>query len=79
MNMIRSMAKANLWAGAGRLFILPDLPSCRTQRPENHRFHYYTSTRAIVDFSRILESLLIFYRKSQIYVFVYAKWSLGHL
>ena len=56
------MAKASLWAGAGQLFILPDLPFCRTQRPETHHFHHYTSTRAIVDFSRILESLPNIYR-----------------
>ena len=67
--MIRSMAKAGLWAGAGWLFILSDLLFGRTQRPENHRFHYYTSTRAIVDFLRILESLPNLYRKSQIYLF----------
>ena len=67
--MIRSMAKAGLWAGPGQLFIFPDLLFGRTQRPENHRFHYYTSTRAIIDFSRILESLPNIYRKSQIYSF----------
>ena len=42
----------------------------QTQRPENHRFHYYTSTRAIKDFLRILDSLPIIYRKSQIYLFL---------
>ena len=63
------MAKAGLWAGAGKLFILLELLFCRTQRPEYHHFDYYTSTRAIVDFSRILESLPNIYRKSQIYLF----------
>ena len=42
----------------------------QTQRPENHRFHYYTSTRAIKDFLRILDSLRIIYRKSQICLFL---------
>ena len=63
------MAKAGLWAGAVKLFIFPELHFGRTQRPKNHRFHYYTSTRAIEDFLRILESRPIIYRKSQIYLF----------
>ena len=63
------MAKAGLWAGAVRVLALPELRFGRTQRPKNHRFHYYTSTRAIEDFLRILESLPIIYRKSQIYLF----------
>ena len=63
------MAKAGLWAGAGQPVIFPDLPFGRTQRPENHRFHYYTSTRAIVNFSKMFESLPNIYRKSQICLF----------
>ena len=72
------MAKAGLWAGPGQLLILSGFLFCRTQRPENHRFDYYRSTRAIVDFSRIFESLPNIYRKSQIYIFLEAKWSLGN-
>ena len=63
------MAKEGLWAGAGKLLKKTELGFRRTQRPKNHRFHYYTSTRAIEDFLRILESLPIIYRKSQIYIF----------
>ena len=56
------MAKAGLWAGPGRLFAPSELLFGQTQRPKNHRFHYYTSTRAIEDFLRIWESLPIIYR-----------------
>ena len=64
------MAKAGLWAGPVMVLALPELPVGRTQRPKNHRFHYYTSTRAIVDFSRIFESLPNIYKKSQIHLFL---------
>ena len=63
------MAKAGLWAGAVTVFAPSELLFGRTHRPKNHHFHYYTSTRAIEDFLRILESLPIIYRKSQIYKF----------
>ena len=63
------MAKAGLWTGPVRLFAPPELRFSRTQRPENHRFHYYTSTRAIEDFLRIVESLPSIYRKTQIHRF----------
>ena len=56
------------WGGEGAEKV--ELPVGQTQRPENHRFHYYTSTRAIKDFLRILDSLPIIYRKSQIYLFL---------
>ena len=56
------------WAGEGAEKL--ELLVGQTQRPENHRFHYYTSTRAIEDFLRILDSLPIIYRKSQIYLFL---------
>ena len=56
------------WSGGGAEKL--ELLVGQTQRPENHRFHYYTSTRAIKDFLRILDSLPIIYRQSQISLFL---------
>ena len=35
------MAKAGLWTGPVKLFAPPELLFGRTQRPKNHRFHYF--------------------------------------
>ena len=71
------MAKAGLWTCSVKLFAPPELLFGRTQRLTNHRFHYYTSTRAIEDFLRILESLPSINGKSQIQLFSRAKSNLG--
>ena len=42
------MAKASLGAEAGGLLTNAELLFRQTQRPNNHRFDYYLSTRAIV-------------------------------
>ena len=41
----------------------------RTQRPKNHRYHDWTSARAVYRFLRMKEPLPIIHRKSQIYRF----------
>ena len=63
------MAKAGVWTGPEMLLQKSELLFCRTQQPNNHRFHYYTSTRAIEDFLIVFESRPIIYRKSEIYTF----------
>ena len=60
------MAEAGLWAGAVRFFAPPELLSGRTQRPNKHRFHYYTITRTIKDVLRILGPLPITENKAML-------------
>ena len=57
--MIRSMAKAVLWAGSEVNLKQSELLFFWTQRPKNHRSHYYTSTGANGDFLRILNRYLL--------------------
>ena len=61
--MIRSMAQSKS-LGLSRGGVQNLEPGFgRTQRPENYRYHLYTSTRAIEDFLRILETLQTIHRK----------------
>ena len=69
--MIRPIAKASLWAGPGKLLKQPELLFRWTQRPKHHLLNDYTSTRAMGDSLRILDSLPIIYRRSQIHIYIY--------
>ena len=61
--MIGSMAKASLWAGLRKLSKTLELPFRWKKRPRIHNLKSYTTTRPIEDFRRIVESLLIIYRR----------------